>query len=73
MVLERPALRDALEFARAGDTVVVWKLDRLRFAASGLPKEGVVRARDAALPRPRSDLREARRRSVSDMVYRRTC
>ena len=29
MVLERPALRDALEFARAGDTIVVWKLDRL--------------------------------------------
>ncbi len=28
-VLDRPALRDALEFARAGDTVVVWKLDRL--------------------------------------------
>src|SRR5271167_958929 len=29
MVLDRPALRDALEFARAGDTIVVWKLDRL--------------------------------------------
>jgi DNA invertase Pin-like site-specific DNA recombinase len=29
MVLERPVLRDALEFARAGDTIVVWKLDRL--------------------------------------------
>jgi DNA invertase Pin-like site-specific DNA recombinase len=28
-VLDRPALRDVLEFARAGDTVVVWKLDRL--------------------------------------------
>ena len=28
-VLDRPALRDALEFARAHDTVVVWKLDRL--------------------------------------------
>ena len=28
-VLDRPALRDALEFARAGDTIVVWKLDRL--------------------------------------------
>jgi len=28
-VLDRPALRDALEFARAGDTVIVWKLDRL--------------------------------------------
>jgi Resolvase, N terminal domain len=29
MVLERPALRDALEFAPAGDTIVAWKLDRL--------------------------------------------
>src|SRR5271169_6583204 len=29
VVLERPMLRDALEFARAGDTIVVWKLDRL--------------------------------------------
>ena len=29
VVLERPVLRDALEFARAGDTIVVWKLDRL--------------------------------------------
>jgi len=28
-VADRPALRDALEFARAGDTIVVWKLDRL--------------------------------------------
>jgi DNA invertase Pin-like site-specific DNA recombinase len=28
-VTDRPALRDALEFARAGDTIVVWKLDRL--------------------------------------------
>jgi DNA invertase Pin-like site-specific DNA recombinase len=28
-VLDRPALRDALEFARAHDTIVVWKLDRL--------------------------------------------
>jgi DNA invertase Pin-like site-specific DNA recombinase len=27
-VLDRPALRDALEFARTGDIVVVWKLDR---------------------------------------------
>ena len=36
MVLERPALRDALEFARAGDTVVVWKLDRLARSMSQL-------------------------------------
>ena len=28
-VTERPALRDALEFARSGDTIIVWKLDRL--------------------------------------------
>src|SRR5271165_1252824 len=28
-VSDRAALRDALEFARAGDTIVVWKLDRL--------------------------------------------
>ena len=36
MVLERPALRDALEFARARDTVVVWKLDRLARSMSQL-------------------------------------
>ena len=28
-VADRPALREALEFARSGDTLVVWKLDRL--------------------------------------------
>jgi DNA invertase Pin-like site-specific DNA recombinase len=28
-VAERPALRNALEFARSGDTLIVWKLDRL--------------------------------------------
>ena len=28
-IYERPALKDMLEFARAGDTIVVWKLDRL--------------------------------------------
>jgi DNA invertase Pin-like site-specific DNA recombinase len=28
-VAERPALHDALEFARSGDTLIVWKLDRL--------------------------------------------
>src|SRR5436190_18934001 len=28
-VTERPALHDALEFARSGDTFIVWKLDRL--------------------------------------------
>src|ERR1700730_11959932 len=27
-VADRPALHDALEFARSGDTLVVWKLDR---------------------------------------------
>ena len=28
-VSDRPALREALEYARSGDTLVVWKLDRL--------------------------------------------
>jgi DNA invertase Pin-like site-specific DNA recombinase len=28
-VTDRPALRDALAYARSGDTLVVWKLDRL--------------------------------------------
>jgi len=28
-VTNRPALHDALEFARGGDTLIVWKLDRL--------------------------------------------
>jgi DNA invertase Pin-like site-specific DNA recombinase len=28
-VTDRPALHDVLEFARSGDTVIVWKLDRL--------------------------------------------
>ena len=28
-VTDRPALHDALEFARSGDTLIVWKLDGL--------------------------------------------
>src|SRR6516162_9830599 len=28
-VADRPALHDALEFTRSGDTLIVWKLDRL--------------------------------------------
>ena len=28
-VSDRPALYDALEFARSGDTLIVWELDRL--------------------------------------------
>src|SRR5271170_5866320 len=28
-VTDRPTLHDALEFARSGDTLIVWKLDRL--------------------------------------------
>jgi predicted site-specific integrase-resolvase len=28
-VADRPALREALEYARSGDTLIVWKLDRL--------------------------------------------
>ena len=33
---DRPALRDALEFARGGDTLIVWKLDRLARSAKQL-------------------------------------
>jgi DNA invertase Pin-like site-specific DNA recombinase len=29
VVADRPALHEALEYARAGDTLIVWKLDRL--------------------------------------------
>ena len=28
-VTDRPALRDALDYTRSGDTLIVWKLDRL--------------------------------------------
>jgi DNA invertase Pin-like site-specific DNA recombinase len=28
-ITDRPALHDVLEFARSGDTLIVWKLDRL--------------------------------------------
>jgi DNA invertase Pin-like site-specific DNA recombinase len=28
-VTDRPALHDALQFPRSGDTLIVWKLDRL--------------------------------------------
>src|SRR5277367_1310051 len=28
-VADRPTLHDAVEFARSGDTLIVWKLDRL--------------------------------------------
>jgi DNA invertase Pin-like site-specific DNA recombinase len=28
-VADRPALHDALEFSRSGDTLIVWKLDLL--------------------------------------------
>src|SRR6201984_3578619 len=28
-VTDRPALRDALDYARSGDTLIIWKLDRL--------------------------------------------
>src|SRR6202453_5163118 len=28
-VTDRPALLDALQYARSGDTLIVWKLDRL--------------------------------------------
>jgi DNA invertase Pin-like site-specific DNA recombinase len=29
VVTDRPALREALDYARSGDTLIVWKLDRL--------------------------------------------
>src|ERR1700757_2535300 len=35
-VTDRPALHDALEFARSGDTLIVWKLDRLARAMKQL-------------------------------------
>jgi DNA invertase Pin-like site-specific DNA recombinase len=35
-VKDRPALHDALEFARSGDTLVVWKLNRLARAMKQL-------------------------------------
>src|SRR5580658_5600280 len=35
-VADRPALHDALEFARSGDTLIVWKLDRLARAMKRL-------------------------------------
>ena len=34
-VADRPALHDALEFARSGDTLIVWKLDRLARSMKG--------------------------------------
>jgi DNA invertase Pin-like site-specific DNA recombinase len=35
-VSDRPALHDALEFARSGDTLIVWKLDRLALSMKQL-------------------------------------
>jgi DNA invertase Pin-like site-specific DNA recombinase len=35
-VTDRPALREALEFGRSGDTLIVWKLDRLARAMKQL-------------------------------------
>src|ERR1700751_2956771 len=35
-VTDRPALHDALEFARGGDTLIVWKRDRLARAMKQL-------------------------------------
>ncbi len=32
---DRPALREALDYARSGDTLIVWKLDRLAVPAYG--------------------------------------
>jgi Resolvase, N terminal domain len=36
-VKDRPALHDALEFARSGGTLIVWKLDRLARSKGGVP------------------------------------
>jgi DNA invertase Pin-like site-specific DNA recombinase len=47
MVLERPALRDALEFARAGDTIVVWKLDRLARSMNQLIENQLIETLEA--------------------------
>ena len=33
---DRPGLTEALHFARAGDTLVIWKLDRLGRSIRGL-------------------------------------
>lgn len=34
--VDRPGLAEALVFARGGDTLVIWKLDRLGRSISGL-------------------------------------
>jgi DNA invertase Pin-like site-specific DNA recombinase len=51
-VSDRPALHDTLEFARSGDTLIVWKHDRLgrsmkqliETAPSSWPRAGLVGA-----------------------------
>jgi len=48
-VTDRPALHDALEFARSGDTLIVWKLDRLARSMKQLI-ETVERARAPSKP-----------------------
>jgi DNA invertase Pin-like site-specific DNA recombinase len=48
-VADRPALRDALEFARSGDTLIVWKLDRLARDSCGMIPARFAEESDEAL------------------------
>ena len=54
-VTDRPALHEALEFARSGDTLIVWKLDRLARSMKQLI-ETIEESRLARFARSRSDL-----------------
>jgi hypothetical protein len=63
-VTDRPALHDALEFARSGDTLIVWKLDRLtRSTTSRLPKRCWPTPTSAS-PKSRTASASHRRRSI---------
>jgi hypothetical protein len=53
-VTDRPALHEALEFARSGDTLIVWKLDRLARSMKQLI-ETIEESRLARIARSRSD------------------
>ena len=50
-VTDRPALHDALEFARSGDTLIVWKLDRLARSMKQLIETAATRHRISQLDR----------------------
>src|SRR5713226_8035402 len=59
-VTDRPALHDALEFARSGDTLIVWKLTRIPAKCSSA---------DVAARLSRPKIRGSReRQKVSDAV-----